>query len=43
MLAGCRGLRSMPRKMSGSEMSRIDWLMVTINTPRVVLDRAIHL
>ena len=33
----------MPRKMSGSEISTIDWLIVAISTPSVVLDRAIHL
>ena len=43
VLDGVRGLSSMPRKMSGREMSNIDWLIVTISTPRVVLDRAIHL
>ena len=43
VLDGVRGLSLMPRKMSGSEISRIDWLIVTINTPRVVLDNAIHL
>jgi len=37
------GSRWMPRKMSGSEMRRIDWLIVTINTPSVVLERATHL
>jgi len=29
--------------MSGREISKIDWLMVTIKMPSVVLDRAIHL
>src|SRR5487761_1189976 len=33
----------MPRKMSGSEISRIDWLIVAMRTPSVVFDRAIHL
>ncbi len=42
-LDGASGFSLMPRKMSGSEMSRIDWLIVTISTPRVVLERAIHL
>lgn len=32
-----------PRKMSGSAMSRIDMLIVTINTPRVVFESATHL
>ncbi len=43
VLDGVRGLSEIPRKMSGSDMSRMDWLIVTINTPSVVLDRAIHL
>jgi len=33
----------MPLKMAGSEINRIDWLIVTIKMPRVVLDRATHL
>jgi hypothetical protein len=33
----------MPRKMSGSAISRIDALIVAISMPSVVLDRAIHL
>jgi hypothetical protein len=33
----------MPRKMSGSAIRTMDELMVTISTPRVVFDRAIHL
>ncbi len=33
----------MPRKMSGREMSRIDWLIVTIRTPSVALNRTVHL
>ena len=33
----------MPRKMSGNEISRIDWLIVTIKIPSVVLDKATHL
>jgi hypothetical protein len=37
------GSRWMPRKMSGREISRIDWLMVTINMPSVVFDSANHL
>jgi hypothetical protein len=40
---GTSGLRLMPRKSAGSEISRIDWLMVTIRIPSVVLDSAIHL
>ncbi len=33
----------MPWKMSGSEISTIDWLIIAISTPSVVLDRTIHL
>ena len=33
----------MPRKTSGNEINRMDWLIVTIRMPRVVLLRAIHL
>jgi hypothetical protein len=33
----------MPRKMFGRAMRTIDWLMVAMRMPRVVLDRAIHL
>ena len=40
---GTSGFRLMPRKRAGSEISRMDWLIVTIMMPRVVLDRAIHL
>ncbi len=43
VLPGERGLRPMPRKMSGRAMSRIDALMVTIRVPMVVLVRATHL
>ena len=43
VLDGASGLSLMPRKMAGSEISRIDWLIVTIKMPSVVLDRAIHL
>ena len=43
MLDGTSGLRLMPRNSAGSEISRIDWLMVTIKIPSVVFDRAIHL
>ena len=43
VLEGASGLRSMPRKRAGSEISRIDWLIVTIKMPSVVFDRAIHL
>jgi hypothetical protein len=40
---GCSGLRLMPRNSAGREISRIDWLIVTIKMPSVVFDRAIHL
>ncbi len=40
MLPGVSGLRSMPRKMSGSEISTIDWLMNTISVPMVTVDNA---
>ena len=40
---GVRGLRWMPRKMAGSAISTIDWLMKTMSVPRVMFDRAIHL
>jgi len=43
VLPGCSGLMPMPRKMSGRAISMIEELMVTINTPSVVLERAIHL
>ena len=43
MLLGCSGLIRMPLKIAGSEMSRIDALMVAMSTPSVVLDSAIHL
>jgi hypothetical protein len=33
----------MPRKMEGSEMMTIDWLIRTMKTPRVVFDSAVHL
>ncbi len=40
MLPGVSGLSWMPRKMSGSEMSTIDWLMKTINVPSVTVESA---
>ena len=43
VLPGCSGLMPMPRKISGIAISTMDELMVTISTPSVVLDRAIHL
>ena len=43
MLPGPSGFSPMPRKMSGSAISTMDWLIVTISTPSVVFDRAIHL
>ena len=32
----------MPRKMSGSEIRTMDWLMKTINVPSVTVARAIQ-
>ena len=43
VLDGTSGLRLMPRNSAGSEISRIDWLIVTIRMPSVVFDSAIHL
>ena len=43
VLDGTSGLSWMPRKRAGSEISRMDWLIVTIKIPSVVFDRAIHL
>ena len=43
MLPAASGLTPMPRKMSGSAISTIDWLIVAISTPSVVFDSAIHL
>ena len=42
MLPGVSGLRWMPRKMSGSEISTIDWLMKTMSVPSVTVDSAIQ-
>ena len=38
MFEGWSGSRWMPRKMAGSEMMTMDWLIPAMNTPRVVLD-----
>ena len=43
MLPGASGSSLMPRKMSGSAISRIELLIVAIRTPSVVFDSAIHL
>ena len=43
VLPGCSGLTPMPRKISGSAISRMEALTVAISMPRVVLDSAIHL
>ncbi len=43
MFEGASGSMLIPRKMSGSAMSRIDKLIVTISTPSVVFDSATHL
>src|SRR5580658_426463 len=43
VLEGVNGFNRMPRKMSGREIKRMDWLIETITMPSVVFDRAIHL
>ncbi len=43
MFDGTSGSRWIPRKTAGSAMITIDWLIVTISTPSVVFDSAIHL
>ena len=43
VLPGASGCNLMPRKMSGSEIKRIEVLIVTMRMPSVVFDRAIHL
>ena len=43
VLPGASGLSSIPRKMSGREISTMDWLMNTIRVPSVTVARAIHL
>ncbi len=43
MLPADSGSTPMPRKMSGSAISTIDWLIVAISMPSVVFDSAIHL
>jgi hypothetical protein len=40
---GCSGSTPMPRKMSGSAISKREELTVAISTPSVVLDSATHL
>ena len=40
---GTSGLSWMPRNRAGSEINKIDWLIVTIKIPSVVFDSAIHL
>ena len=42
MFPGVSGLSWMPRKMSGKEISTMDWLMKTIRVPRVTVASAIH-
>ncbi len=42
VLPGVSGLSWMPRKMSGSEMRTMDWLMNTISVPRVTVESAIQ-
>ena len=43
MFPGCSGLTPMPRKMSGSAISKMEELTVAISMPTVVLDSATHL
>ena len=43
MFSGLSGFSPIPRKMSGRAISTMDWLIVAISTPSVVLDSAIHL
>ena len=43
VLEGSRGLRWMPRKMSGSAMSTMEASIVAISMPSVVMNSAIHL
>jgi hypothetical protein len=40
---GASGCMLMPRKTSGNEINKMDWLIVTIKMPKVVFDKAIHL
>jgi hypothetical protein len=43
MLPAASGSSPMPRKISGSEMITMEASIVAMSTPRVVLERAIHL
>ena len=43
MLPGDNGLRSIPRKIAGSEINTIDAFTAANSVPSVVLDRATHL
>src|ERR1019366_5586535 len=43
VLPGASGCILIPRKTSGNEISRIDWLIVTMRIPSVVFDSAIYL
>src|SRR5581483_9100947 len=43
MFDGRSGSSLIPRKMAGSEMITIELSSVAMNTPRVVLDSAVHL
>jgi hypothetical protein len=43
VLLGCSGSMLIPWKIAGSEMSRMEALIVAIRTPRVVFESAIHL
>ncbi len=43
MFDGISGFRWIPRKIAGSAMITIDWLITAIKIPSVVFDSAIHL
>ena len=43
MFDGISGFRWIPRKIAGSAMITIDWLIIAIKIPSVVLDSATHL
>ena len=43
MFPGVSGFSPIPRKMSGSAINTMDWLMKTMSVPRVMVKRATHL
>ena len=43
MFPAVRGFSPIPRKMSGSAINTMDWLMKTMRVPRVMANRATHL